>query len=193
MIRRFVSRRLRRTIIGIGAAVCVFMGPLLSTAADPPGALEEYEVKAAFLCNFLSFVEWPQSAVSADSSNTITIVGPEPSDIVLSNLSQRKFQGQAIVLRRCLNSAEVLPCRILFVHIDALKRWPQIQATIENSPILTVCDLNGPMPRGMVIGLTLRDNRVSITVNVDEAQRRGFRLSSRLLKLAEVAHDTAIR
>src|ERR1700733_2302568 len=66
-------------------------------------ASREYQMKAAMLCNFVQFVEWPSDAFPAsDSPLIIAVMNPNPFGDVIDQLVVGKTaSGRAIVVRHC--------------------------------------------------------------------------------------------
>ncbi|MCJ7777900.1 MAG: YfiR family protein, partial [Sedimentisphaerales bacterium] len=60
-------------------ALAFFATPIALKANDDSTVNREYQVKAAFLYNFIQFVDWPEEK-SADSNKPITIgiIGKDP-------------------------------------------------------------------------------------------------------------------
>jgi hypothetical protein len=60
---------------------------------------------------------------------------------------------------------------------------------LAGSPVLTVADFESFARRGGMIELIKEGNKIRFAINVDAAKRHGFRISSKLLQLAEVIRD----
>jgi hypothetical protein len=58
-------------------------------------------------------------------------------------------------------------------------------ASLENSAMLTVGEIQGFPNDGGVINFRLEDGRVHFEINLDAAGRKHLRISSRLLSLAQ--------
>jgi len=95
------------------AALAVF---LLSArlAATPP---TEHEVKAAYLYNFLKFVEWPkQGNASATGPFCIAILGADPFGPVLdSTVAAKEVLGRRVTVRRVAEPKAAAGCHVVFV------------------------------------------------------------------------------
>jgi hypothetical protein len=85
-------------IFGV-VVLALFMGP--KAQADPATSLE-YQVKAAFLYNFLQFVDWPEEK-SADSNEPITIgiIGKDPFGDAFGSIKDKKVKGgRGVIIKR---------------------------------------------------------------------------------------------
>jgi hypothetical protein len=148
---------------------------------------DEYEIKAAFIYNFIKFVEWPPEAFSdRDTPIILTIVGPDPFGDALDILKGKTVRGRTFRVRRIKHVEDLQFCHVLYISSSKNAQLPRILADLENSSILTI----GETPRftqlGGVIGFTIEENRIRFTINVEAAGRARLRISSRLLRLARV-------
>jgi hypothetical protein len=163
----------RRAIL-TAVAVALFARPLASAA----GERLEYQVKAAFLFNFLKFVEWP--AAPSDSPWVIGILGHDPFAGVLEDTVRGKMvSGRRVEVRRYVRPADVKDCNILFIgRADYERLGMPVQPGL-----LTVGEAPGFLKSGGIINFYLDDNRVHFEIRPEVAHAAGLRLSSQLLKL----------
>jgi hypothetical protein len=166
----------------------------LALLASLPGrawaasAATETEVKAAFLCSFAEFVEWPSAA--AGGAVTIGILGADPFGAMLEEtVKTRTLQTRPLALRRLANVEEALTCQIVFVSASEKRRLPEIFRALAGTPVLTVSDIEGFARQGGVIGFVLEQRRVRFEINAAAAEKSGLRISSRLLNLARLVTD----
>ena len=159
------------------------MGALVAAGAVGQTS-DEYQVKAAFLFNFAKFVEWPaQTFKSPSDSMSICVLGPNPFGRSLDEaVAGKSIDGRRFVVRQIANAAEVPGCQILFIASPQKKHSPD-PATVG---VLTVGESEGFAAGGGVIGFKLQGGRVRLEVNVDAADQRKLRISSKLLSLAQI-------
>ena len=62
-------------------------------------------------------------------------------------------------------------------------------ARYANEPVLTLSDSNDFVMNGGMVGLTIRNNRVNIQINVANYERVGLSVNSQLLQLAEIVGE----
>src|ERR1044071_4339823 len=105
--------RKSRAWVILFAALCALLLP----PAMPAQQVAEYQLKAAFLFNFLQFVEWPADAfASADSPIVLGVLGEDPFGELLDQLVQdAAVSGRRIVVRRYQRSDEIDVCHLLFI------------------------------------------------------------------------------
>jgi hypothetical protein len=145
----------------------------------------EYEVKAAYLLNFLKFVRWPVSSEGTESFIPICILGEDPFGAALDNIvSGQQIDGKRVVPRRISRPADMNGCRILFIDLSESGQLGRIFEILGNLPVLTVSEIPNFASRGGIIQFVLKDGRVRFEINVMNAQRIGLTLSSQLLNVA---------
>jgi hypothetical protein len=167
-----------RSLKGIVAAL-LLLAPMAAT-----GQALEREVKAAFLFKFLSFVEWPQGAFARpDSPITVGVLG---ADEVLDELQHvvpgRVVQGRPVTVRRLYYGEPATELHMLFVGRAAGTALPGYAG---GEGLLLVGEQPGALEQGAIINFVSVDNRVRFEVAADAAERRGLRVSSRMLAVAE--------
>ena len=144
----------------------------------PAGDVEnrlEYQVKAAFLFNFLKFVEWPPAA--ADAPWVIGVLGHDPFGEMLDQTVRGKIvNGRKVEVRRYARLGDVKDCNILFIGRG------ESGMPIEPG-LLTVGETPGFLKAGGAISFYLEDNRVRFEIRPAAGRAAGLHISSQLLKL----------
>jgi len=168
------------------ALVSIHLGAAI--AGDAQEALPEYQVKAAYLFNFLKFVEWPDDAFSdALAPIVIGIAGDDPFGESLPQVTMGKtVQGRDLVIRKYHVGESMKGCQILFINAAEKKRLPQLLAGLKGSSVLVVSDMAGFLDKGGMIQFLSENNRIRFAINVDATGRANLKISSKLLSLARV-------
>lgn len=152
----------------------------------------EYEIKAAFLYNFAKFVDWPEE-VFADSTKSIRIgvLGKDPfGEILDETIANKIVKGKPLSIKRFSDAESMEYCHILFISSSEREDIRDIIAGLANMSILTVGDMDKFAEQGGIINLFNQDNKVRFNINLDAAERANLRISSRLLKLAEIVFNS---
>lgn len=169
------------------ALLCLVI--LSSTAVWNParagvGKAGEYQVKAAFIVNFLNFIEWPENSLPADTI-TVGVLGRDPSDGAIDALKGITVRGRQVIIRHYDGPDEARNAALLFICPSEKRSLPLILRTLRNRPVVTVGDQQGFARHGVMINMVLARKRVGFEINLPASQRAGVRISSQLLKLAK--------
>lgn len=160
-------------------ALCL-AGPL---AAQPS---REYDLKAVFLFNFVTFVGWPKNALPEGTPFVIGILGQDPFGAALDEvIAGEKLHQVPLQVRRCRNLEEARQCQILFISSSEAARVPAILRELRGRPVLTVADMPQFLEAGGMIAFST-GARVQLNVNPPAAQGAGLTISSKLLRVAKV-------
>jgi hypothetical protein len=139
------------------------------------------QIKAAYLFNFVKFVEWPAGALN--EAIEICFAGAPGVHKSLQSAAGDKRIGSRRVAVRALTHGEAPgSCAVVYIAEDsATDEQLLVQARVTS---LTVSDAPNFTRRGGAIQLFTEENRLRFVVNVENARRAGLRISSNLLKLA---------
>lgn len=161
--------------------------PALAPAARGE-APREYQLKAAFIYNFVQFVEWP-AGTFADSRAPLVLatVGDDPFQGALDKaVGGKTVGGRPLAVKHFARGADVQGCQMLFVAGGEDDQLAAALQKIGNTPVLIVGESEGFIRAGGMVRFYEEDNRLRFEVNLKAAARVGLRISSRLLKLARI-------
>jgi hypothetical protein len=149
--------------------------------------LAEYEVKAAFLLNFIKYVEWPAARAGTTSSDLVLcIAGENPFGEFLNLLKDKNIRGRKLVIRNTVDQNNLVTSHIIFIPASEEYRLTAVMSTVNGLPILTVSEIPAFAQRGGMINFITVDNKIRFEINLDAAQHVGIQISSQLLKLARI-------
>jgi len=181
--------------MALGVSLCLVLGAHLQAenGVEEGPVSNEFQVKAAFLLNFLKFVEWPEPVLAnANAPMIIGILGDDPFGNALpETLHDESVHGHPLVLRRSHNLDDLRDCQLLFVARSESGHEAKILAHLRDAPILTVSDSDDFCVDGGVIQLYLENKKVHFMINQGVAQHLGLKVSSQLLSLAKVLGATS--
>jgi hypothetical protein len=179
----------RPTHGGAGTFLILAFALLVSSiGARAQDGLPEYKVKAAYLFNFLKFVEYPPESF-ADSLAPIVIgvVGEDPFGSALPQVVIGKtVQGRDLVIHVYRTGEDLRGAHILFIGASERKRLPAILSSLRGSSVLTVSDAAGFLEAGGMIQFLNENGRVRFAINVEATNRAKLKMSSKLLSLARL-------
>jgi hypothetical protein len=175
----------------IVGCICFVLAGLSLAAPWPTAAQEappEYPVKAAYLFNFLKFVEWPEDSFTDPLAPiVIGVVGDDPFGNTLPQVVIGKtVQGRDLVIRRYRVNEDMRGAHILFIGASEKKRIPAILSYLRGSSVLTVADTDGFLDAGGMIQFLYEKGRVRFGINMDATGQARLKVSSKLLSLAKV-------
>jgi YfiR/HmsC-like len=178
---------MRTTIVVILVAL-VGAGTATSQSSQP----SEYQLKAVFLFNFAKFIDWPQTSfASPEAPFAVCVFGKDPFGSVLDDvLLNKTIAARPVVLRRLRDKADARRCQMLFICSSEYEYLQGILDSLHGANTLIVGESDGFAASGGIIELTLEQNHVRFTINIDAAERADLRLSSKLLALAKIVHGT---
>ncbi|MBI3468654.1 MAG: YfiR family protein [Planctomycetes bacterium] len=157
--------------------------------AQSSGISREYPIKAAFLYNFASYIQWPAEAFTGkEEPFAIGVLGYDPFGSILDEIAARKkVGGRRIVIRRFSSMQEYTPCHLLFIPgtLTPQEQAAAIQQTRE-TPVLLVGETAAFAERGGGIGFFVEQNRLRFAISTDAADQQQLKISSKLLSLAKL-------
>lgn len=153
-----------------------------------PAVTTEYQLKAAFLFNFLQFVDWPATAFdNPEQAVAICILGPDPFGAELDAvIAGEHINGRSIEVRRLERVDEATGCHLLFVNVRSTQGVRTAIERLKGRPILTVSDVTAFSGQGGMIEFVRQEDRIRLRVNLRAASEAQLRLSSKLLRRSEI-------
>jgi YfiR/HmsC-like len=151
----------------------------------------EYQVKAAFLYNFVKFVEWPPDAFQGEKSPiTLCLFRYDPFGSALDEvIAGQTLNNRRLVVQRINKLPDLKPCQLVFVSDREDKHLPEILNSLEGASALVVGEGEDFAEHRGGIQFFLENKKLRFAVNVDAIQRARLRVSSKLLALARIVHD----
>lgn len=159
-------------------SVCVCLAGA-AWAAENDGGNRELQLKTAYLFHFAELAQWPHPAPL-----TLCLQGHSRLRGYLPLLEGQQIDGKAVHVE-FVDKPDIDRCRILFLSdLGALTAAVAEQA--RRSHILLVSDVEQFAEIGGMVQFTLRDNRLKLVVNLAAVKAAELKLSSKLLRMAEI-------
>ena len=173
---------------GRAALACVAL--LLSATAASAQSIDsapDYSIKAAYLYNFATYVEWPPAALGdAATSFVIGVLGDDEVAVYLASMTApREVHGRPIEVRQVERGDPLDSLHMLFIGRYAADALPDLSAAAREHSVLVVSDWEGALESGSVINFRLIDRRIRFEVSLEAADACGVSVSSRMLAVAE--------
>jgi len=184
---RIRSRSLAGRFVLLGCISMSLLGTLPANAQGPG----EYQAKAAFLYDFVKFVERPAAnPAGVSASPTVCVMDDDPFDNALDAAVRGKsFNGTELQVRHVPNVQEARSCSVLFISTSERARVRPILEGLKGTSVLTVGDTPGYAKQGCMINFLMEDNKVRFEVNAGAASLANLRISSKLLSLAKIVWE----
>lgn len=141
----------------------------------------ESQLKAAFLINFLKYVEFPPGTAS---TATICLLGRDTLGPFLASSEGRLIAGKELRVKRVSGPDQLGGCQLLFIPDTEEARFPIALRWVESMPVLTVSDVDVFIRQGGGIALVRSEGRLQFDVNADALSRIGLKPSSQMMRLA---------
>lgn len=192
-------------ILAVFALMLLAM-PIATMAETNSELMREYQIKAAFLYNFINFVDWPKEKMPDNNEPiTIGIIGNKDFIKAFDPIKDKKIRGKNIVIKyfkdlkelkksesgndsRRKQTIELLKkCHIVFLctrNSKSIDNSAKIIHALKNSPVLTVGEQADFLENGGNISFLVEKKKIRFEINLDSAKRNNLKIRSRLLKLA---------
>jgi len=171
--------------VATATIVLLLTGVPETPAQNIPRTASEESVKAAYLFKFPAYVEWPPDVFESEASPlTIGIVESDRlADELAAIAAGRRVNGRPVEMRRLSSDDEPTGVHVLFLPATRSAILP-IAEEARELPILTVGERADESP-GAVVSFVPVNGRIRFEVDLGEAERRGLRLHSGMLAVAE--------
>lgn len=171
----------------LGPLPGLFLALCLS-AAGHAESISEQQLRTVYLFNFALFVTWPQRAFTDTRQPfRFCVMGNRR----LARLLDKISSGEQVEDRRILAvpvtpAADLEHCHLLYLDRSLGSARGSILHSLADAPVLTVGDHKDFVAEGGMIGLLRKGRRIRPLINPAAARRAGIRISSKLLRLADV-------
>ncbi|MDH3629152.1 MAG: YfiR family protein [Acidobacteriota bacterium] len=154
-----------------------------STEASPTASLQD--LKAAYVVQFLRYVEWPEKHRAAEGEPlVIGVVGDSTMVDALDRFATETIGGHPVRITNIIVGQDAERCHLLFVNTSKRNVAQRALLSVEGAGTLTVGDTRGFLDSGGMIELRIVDNSVRFEVNLSPSRDAGLNISSKLLRLA---------
>ncbi len=184
---------------------------IVCAAGTDSAPSKEYQVKAAFIYNFIKFVKWPDEANEGsektskdDDTITIGIIGKDPFGDAFEPVKGKSVRGRKIVIkqfgefRRLVNDKTndkarseanikaLGQCQLLFICSSEMAGdCDRIIEMVRDHNVLTIGEADGFVEAGGIVNFILEEKKVIFEVNLVASKRANLEISSKLLRVAK--------
>ncbi len=148
----------------------------------------ENDLKAAYVLNFIQFVEWPQGDGNAGTDWIICVSPFSPLKRSLMAWEGKPARKNNPIRIRLWEANELDDCRVLVLNgADTDRALRALRALPEKKAVLTIADDSVSVPPDIMIALYRQDDRIVFDINADAIGKAGLTVSSRLMRLSRGA------
>jgi hypothetical protein len=205
-------------LVLILAAAALLVGRTAPAYAETD-ADREYKVKAAFILNFIKFVDGGRfgpvdiagakpSAAEPNGPITVGVLGKSPSPSAFAELAGKQVRDRSVVVQSFKGFEElkdkdgripeqhpdikaIRKCHVLFICPSEKPHLAKILQDLRKDNILMVADVPGFLETGGIVNFVIVENKVRFEINLAAAARAKLQIRSSLLRLAirYIEHD----
>lgn len=156
------------------------LGGMLAVPSSFGEVTTEAQLKAAYLVNFMKYVEWPLQRTTAN----ICLFGRDSLGPYLATYEGRQVAGLELRVRKVSSPEQLGECHALFVPETEEARFGAVLRWVDRQPILTVSDSEVFTRDGGAIALVRAEGRLQFDINADALSRANLKPSSQMMRLA---------
>lgn len=181
-------RFLRGGLVAVTAALCGGTAVLGQQVA-----LSDQQLRAAYVLNFLRYVDWPERVFATpDTPLLLGVLGADAAS-GFAGIAGKVVRGHPVALRVVSSGEDARGCHALFFPEQDTRRYVGLLRGLQNTPVLTMGDADGFIDIGGMIGLVHADNRLQFEVNLGALAIAQLKASSQLLRLARNVIEGRVR
>ena len=169
-----ILSRFARPLAALAASLMLAVMPAFGEVTT------ETQLKAAYLVNFLKYVEWPGTRTTIN----LCLFGRDSLGPYVAAYEGRQIGGRELHIHKVSSPEQMVDCHELFIPETEEARFAAVMRWVDKQPILTVSDAEilptpdvaSDMAKRFVCGLLAMDGHmISILAleNVLPAQERG--------------------
>ncbi len=150
------------------------------------GQVMEYQIKAAFLYKFCSYIEWPVQAFErADTPIIIGIAGPDNMAEELNQITAgHAVNGRSVVVRKLRRGDSLAGLHVLFVTRAAAPFTAEALGAAKGQPMLIVTEADPANALESIINFVVVNDKVRFDISLPSAEQSNLKISARLLAVA---------
>ena len=169
----------RRTLL---LSALAFMGA--ARAAEEDGDAE-YQVKAAFVCKFGNYIDWPGQALgpAGEPFRIGVLASGTVAEAFRRMAAAASVAGRPVEVRRLARGEATQGLHVVFVSRAMSAHAGEAIAAVQGRPVLTVTEVDSASPVGM-INFVVVDDKVRFDIWLPHAAQSGLKISVRLLGVA---------
>ena len=171
------------------AALCVPSTAFGQASRTGSSEVEEYELKAAYLYNFLLLTNWPQEGRLPEGEHVVIgIIGEDPFQDAFRPVERKDVRGRALLIRNfdaAASKEELKSCDLLYVSPSLGTSIKTLLKTLGDEPILTVGEGEQFLEMGGMVRFVITRGKLRFEINRISARNAGISFRAGMLRVAE--------
>jgi hypothetical protein len=201
---KILKRQINYNQLLIILCFLMYICPAISANNSESEQNREYQVKAAFLYNFIKFVDWPKKeAAEVNEPIVISIIGKDPFKDAFEPIKKKQVKDKKVVIKRFDSLSELKKIgendkskfqqiteslqksHLLFICSSEKDNLSDILKLLNSYPVLTTSETADFLEAGGIINFVLVENKVCFEINQTAAEAVNLKIRSQLLRLAK--------
>ncbi|MDV6348504.1 YfiR family protein [Nitrosomonas sp. Is35] len=172
---------MKRCVLGFILALGLGYGLSGTHSIAQAAGITEYQVKAAFIYNFVAFTQWPDTT---GPTIHLCVYGEDYFGSEIDKLQSKPVDKRNIKIMRIDNPEKLADCQVVFFSKSAGSSLSSLLSNLPAQPILTLADSPNAIAQGVIINMNLVNEKIVFEINLEIARKSGLDISSKLLQLA---------
>ncbi|MBX7144939.1 MAG: YfiR family protein [Oligoflexia bacterium] len=174
--------RRQPSLLLLCAALLLVHGP--STSLTFAQSASEFQVKAAFVLNFLRLSEFPETDLDR-SGYSICILASDSAIEGFKLMNGKLVNGKPVTILS-LGEQNQTNCDALYIAPNHLEQGRTALRRFAKNSTLTIGEAPDLLSDGLVVRFFLEEGKVKFEINVNAVNEKKLKLSSKLLSLARI-------
>lgn len=150
----------------------------------------QHELQSVLILKVMNYIHWPANRFSANEF-TLCLLGVGPLQQALSKIQKPQWRQTTSIVIKTVGFAEGASgfeaCHALVLG----ERSANVLGSISSQAgLLTIGFGESFVPSGGILGIVVRDNKLSFDINLDAANSAGLKFEAPLLQLAHTVKHT---
>jgi YfiR/HmsC-like len=181
-----INLKLSRAICVSFISLVVVLSAINVNAREKQDVYSEAKIKAAYIYNFLNFVEWPDDTLSVLN---ICVYGPSKEHISAFNSMPAQTKTDTYLNVTYIDSNDKLAilntCQVTFITKAASTYTKKILAYIKNNHNLTFSESGQFIEQGGMVNFIRIGSKIRFEINLEASDQSQLIISSKILRIAE--------
>jgi len=163
---------------------------------------QEYQIKAAFLYNFVKFTDWPAGKVSEPNTIIIGLLGEHQFGNAFGPIKDKPVMDKRLIIKDLGRFRQSFPqdaagklefanyieqlrkCHLLFICGSERENFKAILEAVKGYNVLTVGETEDFLDVGGIVTFVPGTDKPVFEVNQKVCEQEGLKISSKVLRLA---------